>query len=567
MDRLRTLTGIAALLFTAAALNVLVLTEDLFSFGVMGPVAFAAAAGVSWLGLTLITRAESERASGVYSVNAIVGSLVFLAICGTFYAFVKRLDQSWDLTKEGRRELASQTVLVLQGLKEDVDVTCFFVHGGDALVDTAQDKARRFLERCQEHTYHLNVEYVDPQEHPERVEALGALRLRLSGVGSVVLNSGTRTREIPLSDVMARLEEREFVNALINVSRSSRPKVYFLTGHGERNIDILAPIDGGSNFKAWLLKEGYQVAKHLIDMSQPSIPPDADLVVINGYRSGYAFYDIQALDEYMGRGGRILIMADPARVQDGPQRSIEQLRPWISKRLGLVVGSDAIVSVSTRQLALAYVPDFSLLPRRESDEIQSEGFRGSFNSAHPITRGLDMQMILIRTRSVLLTEDPPEGWSGQVILRTTPDAWAETDLKALLAASTSGESPGVRPDPDELQGTIPVAAAVTLKTQTPIGDGSRTRDARAVVIGDTDLAANGEQGIDLGAHSNFLLNTVAWLTENDDLIAIRATGHEDPPIILSEAEKRAIAWITALGPVQLVALTGVLVLWRRRKNR
>ena len=70
------------------------------------------------------------------------------------------------------------------------------------------------------------------------------------------------------------------------------------------------------------------------------------------------------------------------------------------------------------------------------------------------------------------------------------------------------------------------------------------RDARVVVIGDWDLASN--EGIDMASHSNLLLNTIAWLTESEELIAIRATGTEDPPVVLSPGEEKAVAWIAAL---------------------
>lgn len=566
MERLRQISGLSALILVALSLNVLVLTEDLFSLGVMAPLMLSAVAGVTWLGSVLVGRADKEKGEGaLYRLNAVVGSVVFLAICVTLYAFVKRLDQSWDLTQEGRRELSPQTVLVLQGLKEDVEITCFFVNSGDERVDTAQDKARRFLERCQDVTHHVKVEYVDPQRHPERVQALKALRLQISGVGSVVMRSGTRSREIPLSDVMARLDEREFLNAMINVSRESRPKVYFLTGHGERDIENTGTETGGSDFMHWLLKEGYEVAKHYVDGNAPKIPEDADLLIINGYGAGFTFFDIEAFDEYVNRGGRMLILSDPAFVARGPIKVIEHLRPWLSTRLGVELGGDAIISRATKGLQLALVSDFSLLGDLAAPTDDKAGFRGSFNSQHPITRGINMQMSFVVARSVTLREEPLEGWSGTSLLRTTSDSWAETDLEAIKTGGASGNP--IQPDPGELDGAISVAVAVTLQTDTPMGDGSRMRHSRVVVVGDADVASNGETGIDVAANSNFLLNTVAWLTENDELIAIRATGHEDQPIILTEMDKRVVALFTSLGPVQAVAALGLFVLWRRRKFR
>ena len=565
MQRLRPIVGILAVVAALAALNVIVLEKTFFHKLVLVFGALGGGAGLIWIGLGLFGRDRQGQQFTVYGFNAVVSSLVMLGICVTLYAFVRRADVSWDLTQEGRRELSPQTVQVLEGLKEDVEITCFFVHGGEASVDLAQDKTRRFLERCQAYSTRLKTEFIDPQQHPERVEELNSLRIRISVVGTIVIKSGVRTREIPLSDVTQRLEERDFVNALINVTRNSRPKVYFLTGHGERDIENLNQKDGGSDFREWLRKEAYEVAKHLIPVTNPFIPEDCSLLIINGLKSDLHYHEIQVLDEYLSRGGRMLVLLDPAMVVGGILPSQEQLRPWLSQRLGVNVGTDIIVSLATQSLKSMFIPDFKALGDLAGDQQPEPGFRGSFNANHPVTRASDQQMILSGLRSVTFAPQKPEGVTRVILLRTTPDTWAETDLKSLTERPAEGERRSLIPDPGELRGPVSVAVAVTMRTDVPVGDGSRTLDARVIVMGDADISSN--EGIDWGYSSNMLLNMTAWLTESEELIAIRATGTEDRPIVLSERDQQAVAWIAILGPVQAVALVGFIVLGLRRRNR
>ena len=163
-----------------------------------------------------------------------------------------------------------------------------------------------------------------------------------------------------------------------------------------------------------------------------------------------------------------------------------------------------------------------------------------------------MQMMLVGARSVTLAENMPVGAVGSVLLQTTPDTWGETDMDDL----EQSRAPTL--DPEDMEGPIPVAAAVVLQVEEP-------KQARIVVIGDGDLASN--QGIDNAAHSNFLLNTVAWLTESEDLIAIRSRGHEDEPIVLSESEKQVIAWLAALFVVQVIAVAGMAAHFLRRRHQ
>jgi hypothetical protein len=61
------------------------------------------------------------------------------------------------------------------------------------------------------------------------------------------------------------------------------------------------------------------------------------------------------------------------------------------------------------------------------------------------------------------------------------------------------------------------------------------------------------------------LNTIAWLTENEDLIAIRPRGSEGQVLSLTVAEQRGIVWLSVLGTLQVIVLIGMLTfLYRRR---
>ena len=87
--------------------------------------------------------------------------------------------------------------------------------------------------------------------------------------------------------------------------------------------------------------------------------------------------------------------------------------------------------------------------------------------------------------------------------------------------------------------------------------------ARVVVLGDADIASN--EFINLVSNQDLLLNSMAWLTENEELIAIRPRGTLDEPILLSTSQQRLIAWVASLGTVQLIALAGIATYLLRRK--
>jgi len=120
----RKLIGFGSLGALALSLNVLVWAARPFSAPVMIPLALAVAGGVVWLGMTALAAVGAASFGGrtAGGVNAVVSSVIFLGICIVVYAFIEYWDVSWDLTREGRRQLSPQTVQVLQSMTKEVQV-------------------------------------------------------------------------------------------------------------------------------------------------------------------------------------------------------------------------------------------------------------------------------------------------------------------------------------------------------------------------------------------------------------------------------------------------------------
>jgi len=548
--------AIAVLLFVIGA-NALLLRETVTELVVAGPLGGAAVLGLLWFALWIATTARRDRGNGGGPVNAVVASVFMLGICGMAYAFVARPGWSWDLTQEGRTDLAPQTVQVLESLTQPVEIVCFFLKSGDDRARIAQEKTRRFLDRCLTHTEHLQVQFVDPQAEPQQVQKYRAIGVQRSQVGSIVIKSASRQREIPLSDVSARLEERDFTNALINVAREALPRVYFLMGHGGWDLQSEDPQSGARTFAALLQTQSYELAQMTIGEDSPSVPADCDVLVINGFTDDLREYELNAIDAYLSGGGRLLILINPLVAANPGAGTIERLRPWVEQRLGVRMPTDVLVSKETGGVQIAFLPDFSIFKDFLDPMNGIARFRGSYNMDHPITAPLDKTLALNLVRTVEPAETVPAGVSQTILLRSTPGCWAETDLDAIMSQRRIGMDPG------EAQGPNAVAMAVTLQADVGTADGSRAREGRAVIIGNAYLTTN--ETMIFGGAQDLMLNTLAWLTASEERIAIRASIGAEEPIVLTLGQERAIAWVASLGSVQAIALVGAAVLlWRRR---
>lgn len=555
----RTWVGLAALAALTVGLNAAVLTQAFFSAPVLLLLAAAFLLGLAWAGLGLfaLTRASGGDRRSLYGLSTVIASLLFLGICIVLYAFAAHWDRSWDLTAEGRRDLAEQTVRVLESMNQDVEVIAFFMQVEDRLIRIAKNKTERFLEQCQTYTPRLDVTFLDPQIERARLEALNISHA--STQGTVVVSCGTRKRVITLTGASPRLEERAFTNALINVLRDAQPKVCFLTGHGERDIADTNEQEGASIFKVLLEAEAYAVEPIAMPLTHPEVPEDCDILVINGLgtqgpRGDLHPQELRAIQEYLARGGRLLVLLDPWIRTTGNAQA-EQLRPWLEEHYGIAVGNNVLISPET-QWSVELRPDPGLF----DDTEPVAAFRGSFNYEHPITKLFEQQMVLRVARTVAPAETLPDGVICTSLLRSTPEFWAETDVALLFETGKAYKQPG------ETLGPKSVAAAAVIKTDTlPAGSGA-PRDARIVVVGDTDFAANGQLAVVPG-HLNFILNTIAWLSESEELIAIRPTGKEELPLLLSEGEKRAVVWVSVLGTLQLTVAAGLIAYLLRRKHQ
>jgi hypothetical protein len=140
-------------------------------------------------------------------------------------------------------------------------------------------------------------------------------------------------------------------------------------------------------------------------------------------------------------------------------------------------------------------------------------------------------------------EKPPEGVSAQGLARR-PASWAETS----------------RPDPDRRcrprRSPRPLRSAVatsTLGTRRPTGR-ARRRGSSWSAIG-----FRGERVLESLGNRDFFLNTLSWLAEEENLIAVRPKEPRSTPVFLTAAQGQVLFWVpVVLLPLAMMAAGG----WR-----
>jgi ABC-type uncharacterized transport system involved in gliding motility auxiliary subunit len=115
----------------------------------------------------------------------------------------------------------------------------------------------------------------------------------------------------------------------------------------------------------------------------------------------------------------------------------------------------------------------------------------------------------------------------------------------------------------------PVAVAVAARRGAPDGGGaslppvaSPAPSGRLVVIGDSDFATNAH--LTEFFNKEFLLNAIAWLRGQEDLIAERPKGFRPSRLDMTEADYRTLFRFGVLFFPEALLIVGLAVWWRRR---
>ncbi len=154
-----------------------------------------------------------------YTVFASAYILVVLAVLVAINFLANRYDKSYDSTANKKFSLSDQTIKVVKGLTNDVQMTYF---GPQA----AFPVARNTLDRYSSLSPKLHVTYVDPERKPQVARAAG-----YRADSAVIVESGAR-RESAKS-----LSEEEITGALIRSLKSDERTVCVLSAAGEPSID------------------------------------------------------------------------------------------------------------------------------------------------------------------------------------------------------------------------------------------------------------------------------------------------------------------------------------------
>ncbi|HQG46426.1 MAG TPA: GldG family protein, partial [bacterium] len=221
--------------------------------------------------------------SAKYSSNAALMIAVILGLLVVANIFASRFSWRWDTTAAKQFSLAEQTRTLLKNLKQDVKVTGFFKSGEEGM-------AKELLTEYAHYSDHLKFEFNDPDKKPGL-----AKKYQVKAYGTLIVEGNGKEERIEKS------EEQLLTNAIIKVTREGKKKIYFTSGHGEKDPEK-SDQNGLNKAKTALVNENYEVGT-IVLAQENNLPADCSLLVIAGPKSDLFGNEKSLIRAYLKKGG------------------------------------------------------------------------------------------------------------------------------------------------------------------------------------------------------------------------------------------------------------------------
>jgi ABC-type uncharacterized transport system involved in gliding motility auxiliary subunit len=453
--------------------------------------------------------------------------VVILAVLVAINFLANRYDKSWDSTANKQYSLSDQTDKVVKNLKNDVTVY-YFADQNDF------QRGHDLLDRYSNLSSKISVKYLDPVRKKAEAAAAGYRR-----DVTVLIASNGKNEEAKSNT------EEEVTGAIIRSQKTGERTVCYMTGAGEHSLDDEQASGFGlqkqllerDNYKSksiTLKPGGLEAGKQIaIGQAAPTgaveVPKECLALVIGGPQTDYPKPVVDALQKYVEGGGHALFMLDQTLRLGREEAASENkdltdmLTGW-----GATVERDLVLDLSGIGGMFGAGPEIPVILAYESHAITRPLTR--VPTAFPVPRSIDVK----------------SGGKATVekLFGTTEDSIAVDKITGGAIDPKQGK-----------KGPFTLAAAGTV-SGTPAG--------RFVVVGTSGWAENRAIGSRSLGNRDLFMNTINWLTADEDLISIRPKQSEDRPLNMTTQKLSLVFYLSVLVfPLAVVAF-GLATWWKRR---
>lgn len=546
--------------------------------------------------------------------------LVLLNVLSVFY--YTRI----DLTERRLHSLSDGTKRLLSNLEDRLTVRAYFSKDLPPPFNSHERAVRDLLEEYESNSHgKLIVEIIHPdgneeleeQAREEGVEKVAHTALQadqahqVDGYRGVSFHYRGESDRIPVLQQRADISGLEYdfttnIRRVVERATGEKRTIGFVMGHGEPGVNLPPPRrnqmepepEPGISYLNKLI-DNYALREVTLERDKVT-PDDFRGLMVVGPAEEIPDADLYAIDQFLMRGGSVAFFVNGVNVEESQMginattNANETGLDALLQTYGVQVGHDVVldtqtdlfmVSVRTPIGNMAIPRPYPGWPHLSADEIAED---------HALLFRLP-GLTLLWPSTVRITREAAENENieARVLARTTENAWSVRDnfdldpgqeedewMEQVEAATSKGRFPLIV----ELKGRFhshfaksgrPARAPAEGEEEVEPEELEHLSDSQApgriLVVGDADfmnIQYVGSQRRPRHAPSNltFLMNTLDWLAEDEDLIEIRAKRLEDPSLPeMSDAKRNWIKWGNIIAWPMLFLIFGI-IRWSWRKS-
>ena len=246
-------------------------------------------------------RRRKMRKGGVsiaLTVVVLVAVIALNVLAGRLPEEVRKLDVSdndlysiTDTSKKMLKDLDKEVKLTVLAKQKDTD-----------------ERIKTFIQKYQELSDKLTVEWQDPELHPETLEEYDASEDTII----VSCQDTEKTVQVLFSDIIQQTytytgsmtdsafdAEGQLTGAISSVTSDTTKKIYRTTGHGESTV---------STSVSEMLEKSNFTMEELNLMMTGKIPEDCDMIFMDAPNSDITADEKTILENYLGDGGNVMVL-------------------------------------------------------------------------------------------------------------------------------------------------------------------------------------------------------------------------------------------------------------------
>lgn len=432
-----------------------------------------------------------------------------------------------DLTSDKIYSLSETSKQIVRNIDQEVEILLINMDDIQSVID--------FSNRYSKENDKIKVTLItDVTQYPELTKKYSLTQNSYM----IIIRSGNKEKQLTTDDLYTYdyttyqqkdLTEEAMTNALLDVTVTEKPKIYFLAGHNDGLSSYMYA------FKTHLAEEANEV-EDLDLLIKGKVPEDCSTLAITTLNDDLKGAERDAILDYIKKGGKIILFTD-ANVTKIPMPNFQK----VLDEYGISISEGILIEQDANRM-LSGFPEAIIV---------------TVNQGTSVTKSINMETSACFINSGKINIKDSETLEK---LGVTLETLATTSSKAFYRTNLNLQTTSKQKEDEEGEATV--GALLTKKIDDNI-------TSKLIVYSNNMFVTSVPVAVNVNAYQlynneDLALNSISYLTGRDDTIMIRK-DIEVSTYTVTESQQNIVLVIIFAVPIVIV-IAGIVV-WQVRRRK